>query len=246
MGADAIVRNLLAALLFILAGSAHAQSAEDDFVEANILSVFYHELGHALIDVMQLPVFGQEEDAADTASVLLIDMIFREEAAQGIAKDAALGFAAEAELSEGYETAWWSQHGADLQRFYNLVCLFYGADPDLRDDFAEDMGLPEGRAETCPEEFELANESWGPVFDELIDGEYTGKFYFNGANDSFLADILMVEVEDLNERMGLPTSIEVVVETCGEANGFYDLEKQQIIICQEFEPYLRELARVSR
>jgi hypothetical protein len=38
----------------------------------------------------------------------------------------------------------------------------------------------------------------------------------------------------------------VVVETCGEANGFYDLEKQQIIICQEFEPYLRELARVSR
>ena len=37
---------------------------------------------------------------------------------------------------------WSDVHGPDLQRFYNLVCLFYGADPDTRDDFAADMNLP--------------------------------------------------------------------------------------------------------
>lgn len=38
----------------------HAQekSAQDAFVEANILSFFYHELGHAVIDLMEVPIFG--------------------------------------------------------------------------------------------------------------------------------------------------------------------------------------------
>lgn len=33
---------------------------KDDFVEANILGIFYHELGHALIDIEDIPIFGQE------------------------------------------------------------------------------------------------------------------------------------------------------------------------------------------
>ncbi|MBA4350919.1 MAG: hypothetical protein C0427_06690, partial [Rhodobacter sp.] len=37
-----------------------------------MLAIFYHELGHALIDVMQLPVLGLEEDAADVLSVVMI------------------------------------------------------------------------------------------------------------------------------------------------------------------------------
>ena len=58
------MRALVFALSLIWGAAAQAQTSEDDFVEANILSVFYHELGHALIDIMALPVFGQEEDAA--------------------------------------------------------------------------------------------------------------------------------------------------------------------------------------
>ncbi len=33
---------------------AQTDSAEDRFVESNLNSVFYHELGHAVIDLMQL------------------------------------------------------------------------------------------------------------------------------------------------------------------------------------------------
>lgn len=62
---------------------------------------------------MELPVFGQEEDAADTASILLIDTIFDTEA---VGDDIA--------LSDG--------HSPDLQRYYNLVCQLYRADPDIR------------------------------------------------------------------------------------------------------------------
>ena len=48
-------------------------SEEDGFVALNLISVFYHELGHTVIDTMQVPIFGQEEDAAEAFSILLID-----------------------------------------------------------------------------------------------------------------------------------------------------------------------------
>ena len=35
--------------------------ATEDFVAANMIAIFYHEFGHALIDIMKLPIFGQEE-----------------------------------------------------------------------------------------------------------------------------------------------------------------------------------------
>lgn len=242
------MKRLFLALTLLLPLNAQAQelSDEDYFVDANILSIFYHELGHALIDIMQLPVFGQEEDAADVASILLINEMFEPDAALEIATDAALGFAAEAELYEGEPTPWWSEHGPDLQRFYNLVCLFYGADPDTRDDFAEDMGLPVERAEYCPEEFELANESWGPVFDDLFDAKSGGKMIYVGPETGFLAQTIADEVTALNAEFTLPQPLNVHVEDCGEANAFYYTDAQEVVFCTEFEQHLRDLWRASR
>ena len=47
-----------------------ADTSENEFVTSNILSIFYHEIGHAIIDTLRLPVFGQEEDAANFLSIL--------------------------------------------------------------------------------------------------------------------------------------------------------------------------------
>lgn len=63
-------------ILTALPGAARAQSPEQDrFIAANILAVFYHELGHAVIDVEDLPIYGQEEDAADVFSIFMIDAL---------------------------------------------------------------------------------------------------------------------------------------------------------------------------
>ncbi len=85
------------------------------YVESNLLGIFYHELGHALIDILGLPIFGQEEDAADVLSIFLIDAFYEEEAAVQIAYDAAFGFLGEAEAT--MEIAFWDAHGPDLQRY---------------------------------------------------------------------------------------------------------------------------------
>ena len=47
-----------------------------------VLSIFYHEMGHALIDILQAPVLGLEEDAADVLSALLINELWDEESSE--------------------------------------------------------------------------------------------------------------------------------------------------------------------
>ena len=218
-----------------------ATATEDAFVEANLLSILYHELGHAIIDLMDLPVFGQEEDAADVASVLLLHAFFEEDTAQDLAYDAAFGFAAEALLleAEGETPAWWDVHGPDEQRFYNTVCLFYGGNPEDREDFAYDMDLPDERAETCEEEFDLAWESWGSVLDDMAatDG-FTLEF---GGGTGFAAQIVGAEVAALNTEFRWPDPVIVTVAPCGEANAWYDPQGPEIRVCTEFEPHLRAL-----
>lgn len=238
--------RLAAAFAVALTSTVAADEAEDAFVEANILAIFYHELGHAMIDLLQLPVFGQEEDAADVASILMIDAFFEPEAAIDLAYDAAFGFAAEAMMgeAEGEEVAWWGVHGPNEQRFYNTVCLFYGADPEARDDFAADMGLPEERAETCEEEFELAWGSWGPVLDELFEARGV-PLRFDAQARGLTAEVIAAEVDALNAEFRWPQELRVVVAPCGTANAWYDPNAVEVTMCTEFADHLRELYRMS-
>lgn len=229
-----------AAALALIASPVTASDA-DLFVESNLLSIFYHELGHALIDIMQLPVFGQEEDAADVLSVLLIDAFYDEETAQAIAYDAAFGFLGESE-QRGGDVPYWAVHGSNEQRYYNLVCLFYGANPEVRDDLAADLELPQERAETCPEEYELAYDSWNPVLDEMAENGGGDSFEYVSSGQSLTHVLIEDEVRELNLEFQLPVTLTVRVEACDEANAFYDPGDRSITMCTEFEPYLYRLA----
>lgn len=244
------MKHLIAAACLGLASPAMAfdPGADEEvtaFVEANLLGIFYHELGHALIDVMGLPIFGQEEDAADVASIFLIDAFFDEETAVALAYDTAFGFLGEAE-DVGDDVAWWDNHGPDLQRYYNLVCLFYGANPDEREDVAQDLGLPEERAEYCPEEYDQAADSWGAALDDITGSG--SSFRYRGASGNipgtaFTAEVLRAEIDALNQEFELPEALDIRIEPCGEANAYYDPGETAIIMCSEFTPFLSRMAK---
>ncbi|MEP4198966.1 MAG: DUF4344 domain-containing metallopeptidase [Aliishimia sp.] len=230
--------NRFAVLCALMASPAFA---DDGYVESNLLSILYHELGHAIIDLAEVPIFGQEEDAADVASVLLIDMLYDEDAAIEIAYEAAFGFLAEAEAtSDG--PAYWDVHGPDLQRYYNLVCLFAGAEIEARADVADELGLPSERTQSCEEEFELANDSWGPVFDALAQNAPGKSLEYVGEHNTLTEKLISQEVASLNQDFEMPQRLTVVVESCGEANAFYDPNMVRITICSEFEDWLSKSA----
>lgn len=221
--------------------SLDADEATQAYVEANLLGIFYHELGHALIDMLNLPIFGQEEDAADVLSVFLIDALYEEESAVDLAYDTAFGFLGEAEQrqAENELPAYWDVHGPDLQRYFNLVCIFYGANPDERADVADDLGLPADRADYCPDEYDQADHSWGAALDEILTDQPAqtirlGHIEIETDGGDFTAQVIEAEVEALNQDFRLPGNLTVSVLPCGEPNAYYDPQAQEITMCTEF------------
>lgn len=239
------MKYFLSIIPFILLTTvASAQMSDDEkaYVEANLLGIFYHELAHAVIHQKEVPIFGQEEDAADVFSVLMIDALYDEEAAQEIAYDAAFGYIDDPDGKT--EVHYWDVHGPDEQRYYNHICVFVGANPEERDALAKDLGLPDERAEYCPDEFDQANESWGQILDEMEKDKGKGSFKLNFAADpkdeaaKLLGDLLQVELKQLNKDFGMPSKLPVNVQNCEEANAFYDPEIKSITMCVEFVDHL--------
>lgn len=214
------------------------------YVENNIISVFYHELGHALVHYLELPIFGQEEDAADTLSTYMMHAIWEEESAQAIAYSTAGSFQVEADM---YEPDFTGTHGPDMQRLMNHVCIFYGGNPEARAEFAADFELPEERAETCEEEFGMASYSWGTVLEDIENTDGSETFRLGRTDTStdagqLIRDVMVQEVADMNSFFKLPSELVIHIEACDEANAFYDPETREILICTEYADNLAENA----
>lgn len=214
-------------------------------LDAN-LSIFYHEMGHALIDVMQLPVLGLEEDAADILSALLISQLWDAESSEQKLRAAAGLWAASAAetASSGYLPAQWSVHSPDERRYFTYVCLWYGAAPEERAEVAAELGLPEGRAATCPAEYELADQSWGPYLDELYAAGKGETLVWTGPEDGdSFAQGIKDEVDYLNSVLSLPETVSVTYEDCGVENAWYDPGAKSVTMCAEMAAWALATAR---
>lgn len=235
------MRFRLAACIAALATPSFAQDAEE-YVRDNVLAIFYHELGHALIDIRQLPIFGQEEDAADVASVMLMHSLYDEETAQAMIMSTADSFLAEAENEAG-NVSFWGTHGASEQRYYNTICIFVGGNPEARAELAETMGLPEERAEWCETEFEQADYSWGNALAEIVVDTPSNTFVLGKTDEAapITLNTIREELAALNKDFGLDDPLPVNIESCGEPNAFYDPQTKSITMCTEYEAHLYEL-----
>jgi hypothetical protein len=196
--------------------------------------------------VMNLPVLGPEESSADTFAALMIDGLWEEEAAINIAINAARGF----ELydqdykSQGFETQTWDTHGLEMQRYYHLACLIYGADPAMREHLVGSLGLPPDRAEFCADEFTLASDGWTNALQMMVQSKATKGLRLIGANPADpTAVTIAAEIEHLNQLYHLPEWVEVRIEPCGEANAFYYEDSRSITVCTE---YSQDMLRIYK
>jgi hypothetical protein len=127
----------------------------DRSVNDALLFTTMHEVGHALVNVLELPVTGREEDAVDQlAALILVD------GAEDGDQAAINGVRALPAGSEIDELAFADEHALNEQRFYNVLCLVYGQDPDTWADWTRDGTLPPERADRCPAEYDHTRAAW--------------------------------------------------------------------------------------
>ncbi len=141
------------------------QQQLEDAVGGAITFVFFHELGHCLIDLLKLPSTGREEDAVDQlATYVLVDSGGEE--GERMALSGAMWWGQKYdELAQSGRTAgeldqlWADEHSLNAQRMYNIICWVYGHNQQKYAGMVNNP-LPEARAVRCPTEYERLSGAW--------------------------------------------------------------------------------------
>jgi hypothetical protein len=128
-----------------------------DAIVGQFLFTAAHEMGHAVFDFLDIPLFGRPEDDADQFAAHTVIRIGK--------GDARYLIGGAAYLYNEYVnnptvtvpvSAFADVHGAPVQRLYNLLCLAYGADPNAFSYVVDRGHLPKSRVPDCKTE-------WGEV-----------------------------------------------------------------------------------
>jgi hypothetical protein len=131
-----------------------------------IIDTLLHEAGHGIFDILETPVLGREEDAADFFSAYIM-LQFPFEHAWRLFEGVAFMFSSEARtaLEQPFGIREYAgEHGLAPQRYYRFVCMAHGLDPQAFAEAAIDAGLSLRRQDGCVEEFALQRRA----FDQLI------------------------------------------------------------------------------
>jgi len=140
------------------------------YVKQNIRFILLHETGHALIDILGLPSTGREEDAVDQlAAVTMMLNNWDDEATDEVIaslKLVALWFSVNGSGGGGGDAdmaRYADEHSLSEQRYFNLLCMMYGRDPDRYAQIVQDGLLPEARAGRCRAETVKIFEAWSSL-----------------------------------------------------------------------------------
>ena len=146
-----------------------------DTVVGPFLDTVLHEFAHALFDYLDIPVLGREEDAADQVSAYIYLQLGKDEARRLI-MGTVYAYMLEVEDTDPPSMAEYAdEHSTSEQRRFNLLCMAYGADPELFEDVAAWGGLTQERADICEEEFELIAYAIHTLIGPYIDQDLAKK-----------------------------------------------------------------------
>ena len=156
--------------------TSHHGISRADAAIGQFFYVIAHEMGHAAFDLFEVPIFGNEEVAADQFSTFIM-LQFGKEQARRLIGGAAFSFQRYVQNAQVRAplAAFSEIHGAPAQRFFNLLCLAYGADPVLFADVVDNGYLPKSRATGCRREYNQVAFAFRDLITPHIDQELANR-----------------------------------------------------------------------
>jgi len=140
----------------------------EDAVVGPFVDVLLHEVSHAIFDLLKIPLFGREEDAADQLAAFIL-LQFGPDVARRTIVGTALLFRQMAEDQHPGSADYAAAHGLPAQRFFNVLCIAYGAEPKLFADFVKQGFLPVFRIGSCRWEYRQIAHAFKTLISPHID-----------------------------------------------------------------------------
>lgn len=141
------------------------------------VDVFLHEAGHAVLEVLDIPFFGREEEVADYFATYLLLQFCKDDARRLILGASFIsGREAMEEQGKAPELRLLADtHSLPAQRHFNRWCMAYGADPVLFADAISFGMLPKSRAKHCRYEYQTNQYAFQKLISPYIDQELKQK-----------------------------------------------------------------------
>jgi hypothetical protein len=141
------------------------------------VDVFLHELGHAIVQTLDIPFFGREEEAADYIATTIMLQFFKDDARRLILGASFIsGSEAMEEQGRAPELVSLADvHSLPAVRYFNRWCMAYGYNPAL---FADAMSLgmlPMSRSKHCRYEYATNEFAFRQLVEPYIDQNLKAK-----------------------------------------------------------------------
>lgn len=253
----------------LAAAEGEAGRYKDLFVTANVQFTLCHELTHALIATFDIPVLGREEAAADQIATLcvLYPETTTDRDPQAIEKLAAVADAWRLEWEMDKEsggTAYWDEHELDIQRYYNVLCMLYGSDPEQFEALPDQIDLPWQRAWTCAdheydrtikagqwllETFGFPDEPTPSRRGGLVSVAYDDPTESKKPAHKILVESAVFEhkSELMNSIFDLPDNIAIIAADClGDATAYWTEDQREVVFCYDLVERFVRLAEIRQ
>ncbi|WIY53825.1 DUF4344 domain-containing metallopeptidase [Devosia sp. YIM 151766] len=244
----------------VLSGLSKVQRAEGlRFAVNNSLFTLYHEVAHLLVDKLNLPVLGREEDAADNIATWILLQKGTPDANQTL-EDAAKGWMlssfAYGDIFNDDDYA--AGYSPDRHRSMQIVCMMVGADGAAFRPVANSYAMQAERQRSCHFDYEAIDRSIRALLDRPGSGTQVDVRYHDGgrrlrmAERVFRSSGIFDEVaEEVRRGYRLDGKVKFTARRCGEPNAFYDIEETEVIFCYELvqdflEMYVGELPAMAK
>jgi hypothetical protein len=137
----------------------HSRDAayQQTLINAAFVQTALHNTSLAVFDVLGVPVWGREFDAADRLAALIMTQ-FGEDVMAATVESTTQIFQWSDKTWTGRDFA--STNSPDAQRFYNYLCIAYGASPYDYDYLVRGGTLPKDRAEQCDGEYQQIKKAF--------------------------------------------------------------------------------------
>ncbi len=258
----AVALLLIAALPLPAADDVEYDPDRIEFVFGNVVFVTLHEIGHIIIEDFDVPVLGNNEDAADKLAAVVLIRLDRERPEQDHRLVRMLLTTADANRilwQRGLETAnpatYLARHPLSVQRAARINCLVFGSDPEFFEPLPDLAELPEFRADWCEEEYADAEKAWLRVRHNFVlenSGTASNHEYIYGAaqesghenirNWLMQNQVLERTLAQVDATKVLPDTFTLRTLSCGSPNAYWDVDSSELVFCYELIQLFYNLA----
>ncbi len=123
---------------------------------------FLHEMGHAIVDRLKIPITGKEENAVDELAMIVL-MSDTSDVTYYAAIEGAMQFYSDALDEDLKNFPYYDTHAPSIERYYDMLAIIVGAYPTLEKDFVgenDETKLHPDRAESAEADYERKLFNW--------------------------------------------------------------------------------------